>query len=135
MKTAVNILILLLIVAGCAGTQLTMQNAGFRPEVVSPGDEILIVVNIEDSEGVVVKVVAKLKQDRSYYALLNDNGENGDEVAGDGLWSSHFEVPWNAPAAVYEWIFEAYTATDAVKIVTEDGSEKPLTDAASVEVK
>lgn len=135
MKTAGFILILLLIITGCAGTQLTMQNAGFRPEVVSPGDDVLIVVNIEDTDGVVVKVVAKLRQDRSIYALLNDRGENGDEVAGDGLWSSNFEVPWNAPAAVYEWKFEAFTATDAVKIVTEDGSETPLTAGASVEVK
>ena len=130
-----SILILLLIISGCTGTQLTMQNAGFIPEVVSPGNDVLIVVNIEDSEGIIVKVFATLVHDKNYYALLNDKGTNGDEVAGDGLWSSSFDVPWNAPDAVYEWKFEAFTATDAVIIVTDDGSEIPLTERASVEVK
>ena len=134
MKT-VGLLLLLFVMASCAGNKLTMQNAAFIPEMVAPGDEVLIVVDIEDSEHIIVKVVATLVQDKNYYALLNDNGTDGDEVAGDGLWSSGFQVPWNAPAASYEWKFEAFTATDAVKIVSEDGNKKSLTDRASIEVK
>jgi len=136
MKTLGFSLILLFVITSCAGIRLTMQDAGFRPEVVSPGDDALILVKIEDSRGVVAKVKATLRQDREYNTDLNDRGKNGDEAAGDGLWSSSFHVPWDAPADVYDWDFEAFTDNgDPVRIATEDGGKIPLTAEASVEVK
>jgi hypothetical protein len=112
-----------------------MMDAGSEPAKFSPGDETIVSVRIIDTQGVVAEVTATVREYRSISLDLNDSGEEGDKVAGDGIWSLAFEIPSEASAAEYNWDFEAFDAKgDPVKVTTEEGSEESLTAEASVEV-
>jgi len=102
---------------------------------LSPGDESIICVRVIDTQGVVAAVTATVREYRAISLDLNDSGEQGDEVAGDGVWSFAFDVPYEASAGEYNWDFEAFDADgDPVKVTTEEGGEEPLIAEASVEV-
>jgi hypothetical protein len=112
-----------------------MMDAGSEPAKFSPGDETIVSVRIIDTQGVVAEVTATVREYPSISLDLNDSGEEGDKVTGDGVWSIAFEVPSEASAAEYNWDFEAFDANgDPVKVTTEEGSEEPLTAEALVEV-
>ncbi len=135
MKKTGLILMVLVVSAGCAQQRLVMIDARSEPAKFSPGDETIVSVRVIDTEGVVAEVTATVREYRSISLDLNDSGEEGDKVAGDGVWSLAFEVPGEASAGEYNWDFEAFDANgDPVKVTTEEGSEKPLTAEASVEV-
>jgi len=76
-------------------------------EVYSPGEEIKITASLDDSitetpfpqyiSGAKIKAEAKIKvtdsgqnDQNSYFFELNDNGRNGDEEAGDGIYTAVF---------------------------------------------
>jgi hypothetical protein len=111
-----------------------MIDARSDPAELSPGDELIIHVRVIDTQGVVAAVTATVREYSAISLDLNDSGEEGDEVAGDGVWSFAFDVPYEA-SGEYNWDFEAFDAnSDPVKVTTEEGGEEPLTAEASVEV-
>jgi hypothetical protein len=129
------VLVVLLAGSGCAGQRLAMMDARSEPAEVSPGDESFLSVTVVDPQGVVAAVTATVREDSVVRLPLNDSGEDGDKVAGDGVWSLAFEIPYDAPAREYHWDFEAFDADgDPVKVTTEEGGEEPLTAEAPVEV-
>jgi hypothetical protein len=135
MKKTGLILMVLVVGTGCAQQRLVMIDARSEPAKFSPGDETIVSVRVIDTQGVVAEVTATVREYRSISLDLNDNGEEGDKVAGDGVWSLAFEVPGEASAGEYNWDFEAFDANgDPVKVTTQEGNEKPLTAEASVEV-
>ena len=125
----------LVVSAGCAQQRLVMIDARSEPAKFSPGDETIVSVRVIDTQDVVAEVTATVREYRRISLDLNDSGKEGDKVAGDGVWSLAFEVPGEASAGEYNWDFEAFDANgDPVKVTMEEGSEKPLTAEASVEV-
>ena len=135
MKKTGLIFMVLAVCTGCARQQLAMMDARSDPAKFFPGDETIVSVRVIDTQGVVAEVTATVREYRPISLDLNDRGERGDKVAGDGVWSSGFEVPGDASAGQYNWDFEAFDANgDPVKVTTEEGSEEPLTAEASVEV-
>ena len=135
MKKTGLILMVLVVSAGCAQQRLAMMDARSDPAKLSPGDESVICVRVIDTQGVVAAVTATVREARNISLDLNDSGEEGDKVAGNGVWSFAFEVPYEAPAGEYNWDFEAFDADgDPVKVTTEEGGEEPLIAEASVEV-
>ncbi len=128
-------LVVLLVGTGCAGPRLAMMDARSEPAELSAGDELFLCVRVIDPEGVVAAVTATVREESVVVLPLNDSGEDGDKVAGDGVWSLAFQVPYDASAQEYHWDFEAFHANgDAVKAVTEEGGEEPLTAEAAIEV-
>jgi hypothetical protein len=81
------VLILLVLIIGCSGTKLAMDEAMVDPPIVNAGDQALIIVKITDKEKVVNKVTATVREYPEIVLDLSDAGENGDEVSGDGTWS------------------------------------------------
>lgn len=135
MKKTGLILMVLVVITGCAQQRLAMMDAMSDSAKLSPGDESIICVRVIDTQGVVAAVTATVREYRAISLDLNDSGEQGDEVAGDGVWSFAFDVPYEASAGEYNWDFEAFDADgDPVKVTTEEGGEEPLIAEASVEV-
>ncbi|MHC4500067.1 MAG: hypothetical protein ACYS21_13240 [Planctomycetota bacterium] len=125
----------LVVCTGCAQQRLAMMDARSDPAKLSPGDESIICVRVIDTQGVVAAVTATVREYNPISLDLNDSGEEGDEVAGDGVWSIAFEVPGEADTGQYNWDFEAFDDnSDPVKVTTEKGAEEPLTAEAPVEV-
>jgi len=128
------ILMALVVITGCAQQRLEMMDARCEPAKLSAGDESLIYVRVIDTQDLVAAVTATVREYPAVRLNLNDNGEDGDKVAGDGVWSFAFEVPYGANGE-YNWDFEAFDANGKpVKVATEAGGEEPLTAEASVEV-
>ena len=135
MKKTGLILMVLVVITGCAQQRLAMMDAASEPAKFSSGDETIISVRIIDTQGVVAKVTATVREAPDNNLELNDSGQKGDKVAGDGVWSSAFDVPGGAPAGEYNWDFEAFDANeDPVMVTTDAGGAEPLTAEASVEV-
>jgi hypothetical protein len=127
--------ILLLILVGCSAQKLAISEIKFYPEKVSKGEKVLLTVNIEDSEEMISSILAVVRRNKSYRLELNDNGEDGDKEAGDGIWSTETRVPRNAPARTYKMDFYALdTEGNKVLKIEEDGSENTLSAVASIEV-
>ncbi len=121
--------------AGCARQRLAMMDARSDPAKLSPGDEGLVCVLVLDTQAVVAAVTASVREYPTMVVDLNDNGEEGDKVAGDGVWSFAIEVPEAASAGVYNWDFAAYDANgNPVKVTTEEGAEESLTAETAVEI-
>ena len=135
MKKTGLMLMVLAVITGCAGQRLAMMDARIDPAKLSPGDESIICVRVIDTQGVVAAVTAKVREEPDIILDLNDSGEKGDEVAGDGVWSIAFDIPYEAPDGEYIGDFEGFDANgDPVKVTTKEGGEEPLTAEASVEV-
>jgi hypothetical protein len=135
MKKTGLILMVFVVITGCAQQRLEMIDAMSEPAKFSPGDQTIVSVRVIDTEGVVAEVTATVREYSAISLGLNDSGKEGDEVAADGLWSIAFEVPGEADAGEYNWDFEAFDANgDPVKVTTEEGGDEPLTAEASVEV-
>ena len=135
MKKTGLILMELVVSAGCAQQQqqLSMTDARSDPAEFSGGDETIVSVRVIDTQGVVVEVTATVREAPDIILILNDSGDEGDKVAGDGVWSLAFDVPGGAPAGEYNWDFEAFDDNgDSVKVATADGSAEPLTAETSV---
>ncbi len=135
MKRLGLILMVLVVITGCAGQRLAMVDAMSDPAELSPGDDSILSVRVIDPQDVVAEVTATVREYTAISLPLNDSGEEGDEVAGDGVWSLAFEVPYEASAGEYNWDFEAFDADgDPVKVTTKEGGEEPLTAEAAIEV-
>ena len=124
------------LLSGCATTkQPALVDAKLVPAKVSPGEETVIQVKLVDPQGVVSVIAAVVREYPEISLDLNDKGENGDAVAGDGIWSFAMEVPGEAPPGEYNWDFEAYDANgNLVKVTGDSGEAVPLTTEASIEI-
>jgi hypothetical protein len=135
MKKTGLILMVLVVISGCAQQRLAMMDAKVNPAEPSPGDKTIISVRFIDTQGVIAAVTATVREERTIILDLNDSGQDGDKVASDGVWSIAFDVPYEADAGQYHWDFEAFDDNDdPVKVTTEAGGEELLTAEASVEV-
>jgi hypothetical protein len=133
MKKTGLILIVLVVINGCAQQRLAMMDARSDPAEFSPGDETIVSVRVIDTQCVVAEVTATVREAPSISLDLNDSGEEPDKVAGDGVWSLAFDVPGGAGPGQYNWDFEAFDADgDPVMVTTEAGGTEPLTAEASV---
>ena len=135
MNKNVILILAFLLLSGCSSHKLSLSDVEFFPDKVSKGEKILLTVKVEDSEDMISSILAVVRRDKSYRLELNDNGEDGDKEADDGVWSVESRVPRNAPARTYKMDFYALDA-DGNKImkVEEDGSENTLSAVASVTV-
>jgi hypothetical protein len=78
-----------------------------QPETVGPGGDIFIGVRCREPGARIVSAKVSLREFPGIDLLLNDSGQQGDAVAGDGLWSFKFSVPPEAPPGNYALRFTA----------------------------
>jgi len=133
---AVLVGLLLAGLCGCATTgKLALTDARIVPQKAPGGEEIVICVRVIDPQDIIAVVTATVREYPDISLDLNDDGQQGDKVAGDGVWSCAFEIPWGAPAGEYYWDFDAYDGDGtSIKVEGEAGEEENLTAEAVLEI-
>jgi hypothetical protein len=116
---------------------LSLQEAAITPAQAKAGEAVVLTVKVCDPDDTVDTLAASVG---GKDVDLNDNGANGDAVAGDGVWSAAMEVPAGATAGAYAVKITAYDAFGypvSMPGPPSEGSDKakpPLTAEAVVNV-
>jgi|YelNatPaOPRAMG01_1025707.scaffolds.fasta_scaffold00008_43 hypothetical protein len=87
-------------VLGCAG-KVKLVSAKAEPATLSPGQRGKVEVVLTGAKKKVGSVQAVVREYPEYTIRLNDEGRMGDAVAGDGVWTYEFPVPYDAPSQKY----------------------------------
>jgi len=95
------------LLAGCAG-QLAVKDIIVKPGEVAPGKNSTIFVILTGAKEKVSKIVVTVREAPDMYFSLNDNGNDGDEKAGDNTWSYEVMVPWEAEPCKYHLDVSVY---------------------------
>jgi hypothetical protein len=117
-----SIFFMVALALGCAG-QLAVKQMTVDPVEVAAGNKAKIVVAFDGPKNKVANVTATVRENPDVYYSLNDEGKNGDEKAGDNIWSRVAEVPWDAPAALYHLDIRA-TDKDGNEIFAKGSEQK-----------
>jgi len=63
---------------------------------IKAGEKGILSVNVIDTESKIARISMVVREHPEYIYELNDNGENGDVRAKDGIWSAEANVPIEA---------------------------------------
>jgi len=117
-------------VAGCntMGAQPSLERAQMSPSQLTPGGSALITVEPRDRDGIIHRIEGRILEDPRQELVLNDEGRDGDLVAGDGIWSLEVDVPPSALGGNYTVEFTAFRRDGTpVPIRDQAGNVSPLT--------
>ena len=127
--------IILLVITGCSGKRLAMMDAMSDPGKVAPGEATILQVKVDDPFKVVSEVTATVREYPEIVLDLNDNGENGDKIAKDGVWSYHIDVPDDTQTGIYNWDFKALDSKGILlKVTNDEGKDEPLNATTVLEI-
>ncbi len=95
---------------------------------VKAGENGIISVKVDDTENKIARISVTPRGYPDYVFELNDNGELGDEYAKDEIWSMEINIPYDAPAGIYNLDCEFYDSDgNPVMTKSNDGKETKLT--------
>lgn len=129
---SVGLLFFAALAFGCAGA-LSVGQISVSPEEVDAGAEAKIMVVFKGPKDKVAKVIVTVRENPDIYYSLNDEGKNGDEKAGDNIWTYVAAVPYDAPPAIYNLDISAYDKENN-EIVTEGVSKQSMGKTGTVKV-
>jgi len=127
-----SILFIVALVLGCAG-QIAVKQTIAEPSEVAPGEDIKIHVVLKGSKDKTGNVVVTVREYPEILISLNDNGDNGDEKAGDNIWSFKFPIPWDAPAGIYHLDISVQDK-DGNEIITKGFEQQSTGRSGTIEV-
>ena len=120
---------------GCATRKLAFTEAIVVPPEVAVGKSSILRVNISDPRDIVNSVVATIREVPEMEIKMYDDGLEGDETAGDGVWSFRLDVPPTAAPGTYHFDIRAYDETGAEIMVKRDaGVYVPMSTQTSVTI-
>ncbi len=114
---SISIICLVSLAIGCAGA-LRIGQITVTPDEVEAGSTTTIMMVIKGPKNKIAKVIATVRENPDIFFTLNDEGKDGDEKAGDNIWTYTATVPYDAPPLVYNLDFSAYDKMNN-EIVTE----------------
>jgi len=121
------IVIASVLAAGCAGT-LAVREFSSEPNPVNAGQTAILTVTFNGPVEQVRSVMAVVREAQEVsYSLVND-GTNGDEKAGDNVWSITAPVPLEAQPGVYNLDF--YVRDLEGNLIGRKGVELPASGVA-----
>ena len=103
--------------------KLTAQISVLPATSVKPGEKAVLSVNVIDTDSKIAKILMVVRKYPEYTYVLNDNGENGDVRAKDGIWSIEIQVPYDATPGKYNLDCELYDG-DGNSIITKSETGK-----------
>jgi hypothetical protein len=80
-----------------------IKEVSVRPAEVSAGGTLSVSVFFEGPQEGVLTVLAKFREATDLKYPLNDDGINGDERAGDHVWSGLIQIPSDVPKGGYHF--------------------------------
>lgn len=86
--------------------QVKIKKITAQPAVVEAGETILLAVEFAGLKDRVLMVKALFREANNMNYILNDQGNNGDEKAGDNTWSYTVQIPANVPAGQFHFDFQ-----------------------------
>jgi hypothetical protein len=86
-------------------SRVTIKKIAAEPAVVKVGGKYLLSVEFEGLQNHVFVVRTSVREANHLSYVLNDEGNNGDDEAGDNVWSCTAEVQADAPAGHYHLDF------------------------------
>ena len=128
----ISVFTIVAFLGGCAG-QLAVKQTFVDPPKTAPGEKVKIIVKFKGPKNKVSEVVATVQEAPDFRLPLNDKGENGDEKAGDNIWSGEASVPMDAPANTYHLDILAKD-TDGNEIITPGLEQQEYGRSGAVEV-
>ncbi|NIM13651.1 MAG: hypothetical protein GTO45_16155 [Candidatus Aminicenantes bacterium] len=87
-------------------SQVKIKEIKAQPAVVEAGDTILLSVEFAGLKDHVLMVKASVREANNMNYILNNEGNNGDQKAGDNIWSCTVEIPANVPAGQFHFDFQ-----------------------------
>lgn len=121
---------LVAVLSGCntLGGVPEFTGAAIAPRELHPGDTALITIDVKDRNDIIHAIEGVVEEEPDIKLKLRDDGEEGDEKAGDGTWSLAVLVPLEAPPGSFTLRFTAYRSDGvAVPIRGPGGKIDPLT--------
>jgi hypothetical protein len=106
--------------------RLALNSATVVPNDVTPGAVVTITVSVVDADKKIDTVAASIPS-MKLMIDLHDNGVNGDQVAGDGIWSGTITIPADGVGGVQEITVAGFDANGApVTLLGSDQKPVPL---------
>jgi hypothetical protein len=130
--SCISIFTIMAFLGGCAG-QLAVKQTIADPTILIPGKKTKLFVIFKGPKNKVSEVIATVREAPGFNFPLNDKGEDGDEKAGDNVWSREVTVPLEAPADTYHLEILA-NDKDGNEIITPGLEEQQFGRSGSVEV-
>ena len=134
-----SIVCTVLLLVGCATTR--QQPAFEQPTTAQQHlqllDETLITVKVNDPYDIVKRVEGIVLEDTTGLIFpFQDNGEKGDAVAHDDVWSIKVKVPYDSWAGTFTFQITAYNA-DREPIIVRDALNEvaPMQTTLELEVQ
>jgi hypothetical protein len=112
-------------------SRVTIKEVFARPAEVKAGDTMILSVVFEGSIDDVFAVQAVYREGTDFYFVLNNNGKDGDEKAGDNVWSCKVQIPSVVTAGQFHFDFQAYDK-DLNRIYLKGTVKKGIGESASV---
>ncbi len=101
----------------CAGN-LEVERMYGEPQPVSQGEDLTLYVVLEGATDNVDRVVGTVREYTEMRTNFKNDGTNGDETAGDNVWTYQTPISWDTPTGTYHIDVSVYNQKGE-EIVTE----------------
>lgn len=101
---------------------LLLANPIVTPNTVAPGATALVSLALIDERSA-VDTIAMTFEGKSFD--LSDTGDQGDQIAGDGIWSTEVPVPETLEPGSYALGFTAFDA-HGMPVIADESGDSPV---------
>lgn len=113
---------------------LGFQEITIEPSLPKPGEKIKISAKVIDNVGDIDTISVNI-MGIGIRADLKDDGENGDEVGGDGVWSGILTLPEDVKNRIV-LVLTAYDSNGKViQIKNSDGTLRPIMGISEINIQ
>lgn len=110
---------------------ITIQKLSTFPAEVNAGDTLILSVEFKGSDENILTVQAKFREANNLYYTLRNDGKDGDEKAGDNIWSYAVKIPTNVPSGHFHLDIQALDK-DLKRIYVSGTAEDGIGDPGSI---
>lgn len=87
---------------------VSVKTVAVQTPAVKRGESAILTVRFEGLSNQVISVKAVVREAPQNIYVFNDNGRDGDDLAGDNVWTSRLDVALNADPGEYHLDIRAF---------------------------